>query len=103
MKFGIIVFPGSNCDRDMMHALRDDLNQEVVMLWHKDKDLSMFNTEDCIVLPAFAMGNRDLQYFICHLAAYEVISMFASDINILTDKLLMIVLEQHTGQQSRFT
>ena len=58
MKFGIIVFPGSNCDRDMMHALRDDLNQEVVMLWHKDKDLSMFNTEDCIVLPGgFSYGD----------------------------------------------
>ena len=42
MKFGIIVFPGSNCDRDMMHALQDDLKQEVVMLWHKDQDLSMF-------------------------------------------------------------
>ncbi len=58
MKFGIIVFPGSNCDRDMMHALRDDLKQEVVMLWHKDKDLSMFNKEDCIVLPGgFSYGD----------------------------------------------
>ncbi len=58
MKFGIIVFPGSNCDRDMMHALRDDLQQEVVMLWHKDKDLSMFAKEDCIVLPGgFSYGD----------------------------------------------
>ncbi len=58
MKFGIIVFPGSNCDRDMMHALRDDLNKEVVMLWHKDKDLSMFGKEDCIVLPGgFSYGD----------------------------------------------
>ena len=58
MKFGIIVFPGSNCDRDMMHALRDDLKQEVVMLWHKDKDLSMFTKEDCIVLPGgFSYGD----------------------------------------------
>jgi phosphoribosylformylglycinamidine synthase subunit PurQ / glutaminase len=58
MKFGIIVFPGSNCDRDMMHALRDDLGQEVVMLWHKDKDLSMFSKEDCIVLPGgFSYGD----------------------------------------------
>ncbi|MGN6476154.1 MAG: phosphoribosylformylglycinamidine synthase subunit PurQ [Flavipsychrobacter sp.] len=51
MKFGVIVFPGSNCDRDMMHALQDDLQQEVVMLWHKDRDLSMFTKDDCIVLP----------------------------------------------------
>src|ERR1700761_2895180 len=58
MKFGIIVFPGSNCDRDMMHALRDDLQQEVVMLWHKDKDLSMFTKDDCIVLPGgFSYGD----------------------------------------------
>lgn len=58
MKFGIIVFPGSNCDRDMMHALQDDLGQEVVMLWHKDRDLSMFSNEDCIVLPGgFSYGD----------------------------------------------
>jgi phosphoribosylformylglycinamidine synthase I len=58
MKFGIIVFPGSNCDRDMMHALRDDLKQEVTMLWHKDRDLSMFTTDDCIVLPGgFSYGD----------------------------------------------
>lgn len=58
MKFGVIVFPGSNCDRDMMHALHDDLQQEVVMLWHKDKDLSMFTTDDCIVLPGgFSYGD----------------------------------------------
>ena len=58
MKFGIIVFPGSNCDRDMMHALRDDLKQEVIMLWHKDRDLSMFSKDDCIVLPGgFSYGD----------------------------------------------
>jgi len=58
MKFGIIVFPGSNCDRDMMHALRDDLKQETIMLWHKDHDLSMFTKDDCIVLPGgFSYGD----------------------------------------------
>lgn len=58
MKFGIIVFPGSNCDRDMMHALQDDLQQEVVMLWHKDNVLSMFTKDDCIVLPGgFSYGD----------------------------------------------
>src|SRR5690606_30799385 len=58
MKVGVIVFPGSNCDRDMMHALQDDLQQEVVMLWHKAKDLSMFSKEDCIVLPGgFSYGD----------------------------------------------
>jgi phosphoribosylformylglycinamidine synthase len=42
----------------MMHALQDDLKQEVVMLWHKDKDLSMFTKDDCIVLPGgFSYGD----------------------------------------------
>jgi phosphoribosylformylglycinamidine synthase subunit PurQ / glutaminase len=58
MKFGIVVFPGSNCDRDMQEALQNDLNQEVIMLWHKEKDISMFNTDDCIVLPGgFSFGD----------------------------------------------
>lgn len=58
MKFGVVVFPGSNCDRDMQEALQNDLGQEVIMLWHKDKDLSMFTTEDCIILPGgFSYGD----------------------------------------------
>ena len=58
MKFGVVVFPGSNCDRDMYDALSHDLGQEVSMLWHKDKDLSKFNTEDCIILPGgFSYGD----------------------------------------------
>lgn len=58
MKFGVVVFPGSNCDRDMIDALQNDLDQEVVVLWHKDKDLSMFSRQDCIVLPGgFSFGD----------------------------------------------
>lgn len=59
MKFGIVVFPGSNCDRDMQDALQYDLQKEVIMLWHKDKDLSMFSPkEDCIILPGgFSFGD----------------------------------------------
>jgi phosphoribosylformylglycinamidine synthase I len=58
MKFGVVVFPGSNCDRDMINALQIDLNQDVISLWHKDKDLSAFSTEDCIVLPGgFSFGD----------------------------------------------
>jgi phosphoribosylformylglycinamidine synthase I len=58
MKFGVVVFPGSNCDRDMQGALQDDLGQEVIMLWHKDTDLSAFKQEDCIVLPGgFSYGD----------------------------------------------
>ncbi|MEO6290929.1 MAG: phosphoribosylformylglycinamidine synthase subunit PurQ [Ginsengibacter sp.] len=58
MKFGVVVFPGSNCDRDMIKALQNDLNLEVISLWHKDKDLTMFSKEDCIVLPGgFSYGD----------------------------------------------
>lgn len=58
MKFGVVVFPGSNCDRDMQDAIQNDLGKEAIMLWHKDKDLGMFSTEDCIVLPGgFSYGD----------------------------------------------
>lgn len=58
MKFGVVVFPGSNCDQDMHDALAHDLGQEVKMLWHKDKDISDFTTDDCIVLPGgFSYGD----------------------------------------------
>ena len=58
MKFGIVVFPGSNCDRDAQDALEKDLKQQVVMLWHKDTDLNHFSTEDCIILPGgFSYGD----------------------------------------------
>ncbi len=58
MKFGVVIFPGSNCDRDMIDALQNDLGQEVITLWHKNKDLSMFDTSDCIVLPGgFSYGD----------------------------------------------
>ena len=58
MKFGVVVFPGSNCDRDIHDALVYDLKQEVTMLWHKDSDLSAFSTDDCIVLPGgFSYGD----------------------------------------------
>lgn len=58
MKFGVVIFPGSNCDRDLIDALKIDLQQEVISLWHKDKDISMFSTEDCIILPGgFSYGD----------------------------------------------
>jgi phosphoribosylformylglycinamidine synthase len=58
MKFGVVVFPGSNCDRDIYDALVHDLKKEAIMLWHKDKDLSQFSTGDCIILPGgFSYGD----------------------------------------------
>ncbi len=58
MKFGVVVFPGSNCDRDMYDALKYDLGQEVTMLWHKNSDLGQLTTDDCIILPGgFSYGD----------------------------------------------
>lgn len=58
MKFGVVVFPGSNCDDDMMHVLGIVLGAEVHKLWHKDTSLENFTTDDCIVLPGgFSYGD----------------------------------------------
>lgn len=58
MKFGVVVFPGSNCDDDMMHVLGTVLGAEVHKLWHKDTSIEGFTTEDCIVLPGgFSYGD----------------------------------------------
>ena len=39
MKFGVVIFPGSNCDMDMVYVLENILEKEVVKLWHKDANL----------------------------------------------------------------
>lgn len=58
MKFGVVVFPGSNCDDDMFHVLGTVLGHEVVKLWHKDDHLHGLTTDDCIVLPGgFSYGD----------------------------------------------
>ncbi len=55
MKFGVVVFPGSNCDDDTVFALRYNLKQEVVKLWHKDHDLQGC---DFVILPGgFSYGD----------------------------------------------
>jgi phosphoribosylformylglycinamidine synthase subunit PurQ / glutaminase len=55
MKFGIIVFPGSNCDRDVAYVTRDILNQPTRMVWHQDTDISDL---DMVVLPGgFSYGD----------------------------------------------
>jgi len=54
-KFGVVIFPGSNCDQDMIYVLRDIMGQEVVELWHKDTDLKGV---DFIILPGgFSYGD----------------------------------------------
>ncbi|ASS88983.1 MAG: phosphoribosylformylglycinamidine synthase subunit PurQ [Bacillaceae bacterium] len=55
MKFAVIVFPGSNCDVDMYHAIKDELGEEVEYVWHDAQDLSGF---DGILLPGgFSYGD----------------------------------------------
>ena len=55
MKFGVVVFPGSNCDHDAYYALGQVLHQPVEFLWHQSEDVSGF---DAIVLPGgFAYGD----------------------------------------------
>ena len=55
MKFGVVTFPGSNCDQDMIYVLDKIMGQEVVNLWHKDHDLKGC---DFIVLPGgFSYGD----------------------------------------------
>jgi phosphoribosylformylglycinamidine synthase I len=55
MKFGIVTFPGSNCDYDAYHAITDVLGEEAVYLWHKDHDL---RSADVVILPGgFSYGD----------------------------------------------
>ena len=55
MKFGVVTFPGSNCDEDMVYVLQDIMGQKVERLWHKDTDLKGV---DFVVLPGgFSFGD----------------------------------------------
>ena len=55
MKFAVIVFPGSNCDLDMYHAVKDELGEEAEYVWHDSTDLSGY---DGILLPGgFSYGD----------------------------------------------
>lgn len=55
MKFAVLVFPGSNCDLDMYHAIKDELGEEVEYVWHDATDLSGY---DGILLPGgFSYGD----------------------------------------------
>ena len=58
MKFGVVVFPGSNCDRDMVHVLKNVMGCEVRTIFHKETSLEGFSRLDCIILPGgFSYGD----------------------------------------------
>lgn len=55
MKFGIVVFPGSNCDHDCYHVSRHVLGQDARFIWHKEENIS---NVDCVILPGgFSYGD----------------------------------------------
>lgn len=55
MKFGVVIFPGSNCDEDIIYVLEHIMGQQVVRLWHKDHDLQ---NVDFVILPGgFSFGD----------------------------------------------
>lgn len=55
MKFGVVVFPGSNCDQDAYFAIRDVMKQPVEYIWHQDRNL---HGVDCVILPGgFSYGD----------------------------------------------
>lgn len=55
MKFGVIVFPGSNCDQDCFYVIKDVLKEPVKYIWHNDTDIAGL---DCIILPGgFSYGD----------------------------------------------
>ncbi|MCM8786547.1 MAG: phosphoribosylformylglycinamidine synthase subunit PurQ [Candidatus Omnitrophica bacterium] len=55
MKFGVVVFPGSNCDQDCFYVIKNILNKPVEYLWHQSTEINNF---DCIILPGgFSYGD----------------------------------------------
>jgi phosphoribosylformylglycinamidine synthase len=55
LKFGVVIFPGSNCDYDTLYVLKDVLKQKTLFLWHKEHDLK---NVDCVILPGgFSYGD----------------------------------------------
>ncbi|HEX8164053.1 MAG TPA: phosphoribosylformylglycinamidine synthase subunit PurQ [Pyrinomonadaceae bacterium] len=55
MKFGVIIFPGSNCDHDAYHVISKHVGQPVSFVWHKETDLTPY---DCVILPGgFSYGD----------------------------------------------
>ncbi|MEA2173448.1 MAG: phosphoribosylformylglycinamidine synthase subunit PurQ / glutaminase [Blastocatellia bacterium] len=55
MKFGVIVFPGSNCDHDAYHVISKHVGQPVDFIWHRDTDLS---SHDAVIIPGgFSYGD----------------------------------------------
>lgn len=98
MKFGIIVFPGSNCDRDVQWVTAGLLGQPTRMVWHQDSDLSDI---DVVVLPggfsygdylrcgAIARFSAAMQATIAHAAAGKWVIGICNGFQVLTEAGLL--------------
>jgi len=77
MKFGVVIFPGSNCDADAYHALRDAMGVPTEYIWHEVRDISGF---DCIILPGgFTYGDYLRTGAVARFApVMEAVSEFAA-------------------------
>lgn len=58
MRWGVVIFPGSNCDRDVFHVLKDVLGGEVYFLWHNNDSVDPLGEDDWVILPGgFSYGD----------------------------------------------
>jgi len=55
MKFGVVIFPGSNCDHDMIYAFENVMEQEVIPLWHKSNSIQ--NVDGVLLPGGFSFGD----------------------------------------------
>jgi len=98
MKFGVVVFPGSNCDRDAAMVVRDVLGQPTRMVWHEDSDLSDL---DVVILPggfsygdylrcgAIARFSPALQATIAHAKQGKLVLGICNGFQVLTEAGLL--------------
>jgi phosphoribosylformylglycinamidine synthase subunit PurQ / glutaminase len=98
MKFGVVVFPGSNCDRDVAYVTRDILEQPTRMVWHQDTDISDL---DVVVIPggfsygdylrcgAIARFSPVMQQVIAHASSGKLVLGICNGFQVLTEAGLL--------------
>jgi phosphoribosylformylglycinamidine synthase subunit PurQ / glutaminase len=98
MKFGVVVFPGSNCDRDVAYVTRDILDQPTRMVWHQDTDISDL---DVIIIPggfsygdylrcgAIAKFSPVMQSVIAHAKSGKLVLGICNGFQVLTEAGLL--------------
>lgn len=98
MKFGVVVFPGSNCDRDVAYVTRDILQQPTRMVWHQDTDIEDL---DVIIIPggfsygdylrcgAIAKFSPVMQQVIAHAKSGKLVLGICNGFQVLTEAGLL--------------